>query len=459
MASITAPGLGSGLDVNSIVSQLMALEQRPLVALQQKEAGYYAQLSALGQLRSAVSTYQSSVSALKSSSVFQDYSATSADTAKFTATADSTAAKGTYNIEVQTLAVAQKRASDSYGDSDTTTVGNAGDTMEITVDGNTLSVDMGAKTLTEIADAINVASTADADVKVTASILQVSDSSFRLLLTSDNTGIANEMTVEFLDSVSAPLGDLLGIEGTFLDGDIIQEADDADIVVDGYAITRSSNTITDVIEGVTLNLLETDPGVDVKLDVSLDAGSINSAVSSFVSAYNTLQGTLESLSSSGLSGDSSVRLIQRQVRSVFNTPPTGLTGSFTSLTDLGIEFQKDGTLTLDSTDLSDALASDLNSVEELFADDDQGYAFRLDAVMDDVLASDGMIDSREDGINSRVDRIQDSIEVMGRRLGMVESRLFAQFSAMDALVANLQSTGSFLTQQMDILNNLAKRNN
>jgi flagellar hook-associated protein 2 len=135
-----------------------------------------------------------------------------------------------------------------------------------------------------------------------------------------------------------------------------------------------------------------------------------------------------------------------------------LTGSLSSLTDLGIEFQKDGTLTLNSSDLSAALAADLGSVEELFADDDQGYAFRLDALMDDVLASDGMIDSREDGINSRVNRIQDSIESMGLRLEKVESRLFAQFSAMDSLVANLQSTGTFLTQQMDILNNLAKRN-
>ncbi len=442
---ISAAGIGSGLDVNTIINQLVSLEQQPIIALQKKEAGFQAQLSALGQLRGAVSSYQSAMAKLTSSSALEKYTATSADTAKFTATASSTATKGTYSIEVTNLAIAQKQGSNAFVDSDTTTVGNVGDTMTVTIGTGSFSVDVGAKTLTSIAAAINDASD---NIGVTASVLQESGSSFRLILSSDATGTANDMTLAFADSVANPIADPFGMAE-------ILASEDATFTVDGtYALTRSSNTVSDAVQGVTLNLLGEGIGSPVQLDVTTDTGDINSSVSGFVNAYNALQSTLSSLGSSTLSGDSTLRLLQSRVRSILNQPPSGLTGSYASLSEIGVTFEKDGILALSSSDLSTAVNADLKSVADLFANNDQGYAFRLDALMDNILEDDGLINAREDGISSSITRIQDGIKSMGYRLELVESRLRAQFTALDLLVADMTTTGNFLTQQLDVLSNL-----
>ncbi len=448
MATISAAGIGSGLDVNTIISQLMTLEQRPLMALQQKEAEYHAQLSSLGQLRSAASTYQSAMSGLTSAASLETYTATSADTAKFTATADNTAAKGTYDIQVTNLAVAQKQGSNAFADADTTTIGNAGDQMTLTIGTESFTVEIGGKTLTDIATAINDAGD---NVGVTASILQEDASSYRLVLSSDASGTANTIALAFEDAAAAPIADPLGMAE-------IQTAEDASFIIDGtYTITRSSNTVTDAIQGVTLNLLEVSTSA-VQLNVTQDTGDITSAVEDFVDAYNTLQNSLAKLSSGELSGDSTVRMLESRVRSILNTPPTGLSGTYSSLSEIGIAFQKDGTLTLDSDTLSSAIKEDRSAVADLFANDDQGYAFRLDALMDEILDSDGLISARENGINTSISSTQDGIERMETRLEIVESRLRAEFSALDLLVADMQTTGNFLTQQLDILSNMLPNN-
>ncbi len=448
MATISAAGIGSGLDVNTIISQLMTLEQRPLMALQQKEAEYHAQLSSLGQLRSAASTYQSAMSGLTSAASLETYTATSADTAKFTATADNTAAKGTYDIQVTNLAVAQKQGSNAFADADTTTIGNAGDQMTLTIGAESFTVEIGGKTLTDIATAINDAGD---NVGVTASVLQEDASSYRLVLSSDASGTANTIALAFEDAAAAPIADPLGMAE-------IQTAEDASFIIDGtYTITRSSNTVTDAIQGVTLNLLEVSTSA-VQLNVTQDTGDITSAVDDFVDAYNTLQNSLAKLSSGELSGDSTVRMLESRVRSILNTPPTGLSGTYSSLSEIGIAFQKDGTLTLDSDTLSSAIKEDRSAVADLFANDDQGYAFRLDALMDEILDSDGLISARENGINTSISSTQDGIERMETRLEIVESRLRAEFSALDLLVADMQTTGNFLTQQLDILSNMLPNN-
>lgn len=448
MANISAAGIGSGLDVTTIISQLMTLERRPLVALQQKEAGFHAELSSLGQLRSAVSSYQSAISALTSPSSLETYTATSADTAKFTATADSNAAKGTYDIEVTNLAVAQKLGSSAFADLDTTTIGNAGDKMTLTIGTDSFSVEIGDKTLSDIAAAINDASD---NIGITASILQEDANNYRLVLSSNASGTANTITLAFEDSVASPIADPLGMTQ-------IQAADDASFIVDGtYTITRSSNTVTDAIQGVTLNLLEVSTSA-AQLDVVQDTGSVTTAVNGFVNAYNTLQNTLAGLGNGELSGDSTLRMLQGRIRSILNSAPTGLSGTYSSLSEIGVEFQKDGTLTLDSADLSSALKDDRTAVIDLFANDDQGYAFRLNALMDDTLDSDGLISARESGINASISTIKDGIERMETRLEIVERRLRAQFSALDLLVSDMQTTGNFLTQQLDILSNMLPNN-
>ncbi len=448
MATITALGIGSGLDANSIVEQLMTLEQQPLISMQQKEAGYLAELSAVGQLRSAISTFKDAADALKSASDFDVFAATSADTAIFTASASGSAAVGTFDIQVQSLAAVQKQGSASFLDSDTTTVGSAGDIVKITIGSDTFSVDIGGKTLEQISTAINEATD---NVGVTSSVLQEDATNFYLTLSSDESGLANVMTLAFEDSGGSPIADPLTMAQT-------QGAADATILVDNtYTVSRSTNTIDDAINGVTITLLETS-GSAVTLDVTHNSNAVVNAIQGLVDTYNGLQTTVSELGNGQLSGDSTLRTLQNQVRSVINTAPSGLNGNLSYLFDIGIEFEKDGTMSVDNSVLNDAVTANLDSVAELFSDDDQGVAFRLSSLLDNILDSDGLLDAKEDGLNSQIESTQDAADRFTLRLELIEARYRSQYAALDTLMTNLQATSSYLDQQLSILANLIPGN-
>jgi flagellar hook-associated protein 2 len=450
MPTISSAGIGSGLDVASIVSQLMTLERQPLVALQQKEAGVQADLSAYGQLRSELSKFQTAMDGLGTLSKFKVYKATPEDEDVFTASASSTAAPGTYNIEVVQLAASHRQNSQRYADKDTTTVGTAGDRIHVQVGtdtANAFEVEIGGKTLEQIRDAINVA--AD-NVGVTATLVPDYDTGtsteyYRLVLTSDETGTANQMTLSFEDSGGGAIADPMGFTQ-------LTAARDAQLKVEGYLAVRSSNTVSDVVDGVTLNLKATTAtGVTKKLTVTRDDAAIEESVNEFVTAYNDLHAKLSELRTGELAGDTTLLTIESSLRNIFNTAPTGLSGSYTWLSQVGVSIQVDGTMSLDSTALKSALATDFTGVAELFAHDDQGYAFRLEALVDGYLQTDGLIDSREDGLNSRIDTLQERQDALERRLVMIEQRYTAQFAALDSLIGSLQATSSFLTQQLKSL--------
>jgi flagellar hook-associated protein 2 len=238
---ISAPGVGSGLDVNSIVSQLMAVERQPLNRLEADKRGLQAQLSAFGKLKSGLSTFQSAMSGLKSLDAFKLFTATSSDEAAFTATADSNAAISTNSIDVVQLAVADKRASQAIADTGTTTLGGSGDQMTITVNGNAFVVDGGGMTLSQLRDAIN---SDPNNVGVSASIISETSTSNRLVLTSNETGTTNSISTTF----TGTLGTDLGLTQ-------ITPPKDAQITIDNtFTVTRSSNVISDALSGVTLTL-------------------------------------------------------------------------------------------------------------------------------------------------------------------------------------------------------------
>lgn len=448
MATISALGIGSGLDASSIVEQLMEIEQQPLINLQQKEAEFLAELSAIGQLRSAVSSFKDAADALSTASDFNVFTASSADTAIFTASASSSATVGTYDIKVNYLAVAQKQGSNAFADSDTTTIGNSGDTVTITIGSDDFSVEIGAMTLDEIADAINSASD---NLGVTASVVQEDSTHYYLTLTSDETGTENEMTLAFEDSGGTPIADPLGMVE-------IQAADDAEILVDNtYTITRSSNIITDAFAGVTLTLKDTSTS-SVELNVTRNSNSIISSIEDMVDAYNSLQSTISSLGSDQLSGDSTLRTLQNQILSIFNTAASGLTGEYSSLYEIGIEFDRYGVMEVDSTVLSSAVTSNLDSVSELFSNDDQGVAFRLSEVLDSILDDDGLLDAREDGLNAQIESTQDAEDAFALRLELIEARYRAQYAALDTLMSSLSATSDYLDQQLEVLSSLIPGN-
>ncbi len=435
---ISAPGVGSGLDVNSIVQQLMAIERQPLTRLEADKKDLETQLSAYGKVKSSLSTFQSAFADLKTLDAFEVYKAVSSDETAFTATANSSAAVSFNDIEVIRLAEAHKMGSLSIADTDTTALGGSGDQLTATINGNAFAVDIGGKTLSQIRDAIN---DAPDNTGVSATIITENSSSHRLVLTATETGNDNALNLSFTGTVGAALGMTDINNRTQLDSELL---------IDGlYSVTRASNTIDDAIGGVTLNLLgETTSAV--KLTVSRDTDKVKETVQGFVDAFNELKNTFDSLSGQGndLEADNTLRSIRNQIQGVFNAAPAGLTTSLTYLSEIGVTFQRDGTLALDSNDLESAVNSDYSGVAELFAHDDQGYLFRLGNLIDGFIQADGLINIREDGLNTRIDTTEQRISDMEYRLQLRQQSLNDRFTALDELMGQLNGTSQFLTQQL-----------
>lgn len=390
--AITSTGLGSGLDIEGIITRLIAIESQPLTALSRREASFQAQLTAYGTLSGAVSTFQSAVSAISNSSSVNAATASSSDTASLTASANSTATAGTYSINVnqlaknqQLVATGQTSLTASIGtgtltfDFGTISGGafNAGTGQytgaSFTSNGNgikTVTISAANDSLTGIRDAINAA-----NIGVTATIINDGSATpYRLALSSSNQGASNSIKV----SVSPAAGGL----DNFLSNDPagvqhLQEtvsAQDALVQINGINISSSSNTVSSTINGVTLNLLRTTSS-PVTVTVGRDASAFSRQVDSFVKAYNDLNKTIRDLTSYDpttrvaglLLGDSVVRTIQSQLRSVINNTVPGLTtGSFRALSDIGITTQRDGSLVVDSSKFQSALSSNSTDVAALF---------------------------------------------------------------------------------------------
>ena len=433
---ISAPGVGSGLDVQSIVSQLMAVERRPLQALQASSKALDAQVSAYGRFRSSLATFQSAIKDLKSLESFKVYAVTSSNADAITATGDSAAAVGSLDVQVNRLAQAHKLGSLSIPDTGTTTLGGSGDQMTITVDGTATVLDLGGMTLSQMRTAIN-----EANAGVTATIVSESTSSHHLVLTSNETGAAKAMTLDFTGSLGTDLGmAMLNNVAT------LAELDSEVIIDNTYTVTRGSNNISDAVGGITLNLKAVTASA-AKLTVTRDSTAVEESVQTFVDAYNALRSTITSLRDKELKNDSTLRSIETNIQNVFNTPPSGLTGTYEYLSQVGVSIQKDGTLKVDSTALTKAIDTDFTSMANVFANDNQGYLFRLDVSLTDLLKSDGLIKGREDGITASKKTMTSRIESMEYRLGLIEQRYRSQFNALDTMLGQMKTTSLYLTQQ------------
>lgn len=445
MPGISAGGIGSGLDVQSIVSQLMAIERQPLQRLQFKQSQLEAQISAYGQLTSALSTFQSAMDDLGSLDALKVFTSNSSNADVIDITPSSSANLGTFDVEVVRLAEHHKMSSvetlntDTFGgkNNDALTIQVGDDAADIiTVDLST------AKTLSEIRTAIND------DISnpgVSATIINGDGGNQKLILTANDSGSASSLSlsksgkIQLNDFGFQTLNDIGG-DTSFLD---------AEVVVDGYTITRSSNNISDVISGVTLNLVSADPGNAHTLQINRDLEKVEESVQTFADAFNDLRTSFKSLRNGQLEADNSLLSMERSMLSVLNSPATS--GIFSVLSEVGLSMQKDGNMTLSTSDLQTALQTDFEGVAQLFAADTQGFANRFSSFADNWLGSGGMLAARTDGLESRIDNLVDRQIAFERRLETVESRYLKQFSALDSLVGQLQGTSQFLTSQLSQL--------
>lgn len=390
--TITSTGLGSGIDINSLVTKLMDAESQPLTQLNTKEAAYQAQLAAYGQVKSALSAFQSAVAGLESASNFQSIAADSADPSVYTASASSIAVPGTYSIEVVQLAKSQKLASTAFaGVNDVvgtgtltfqfgTDDGAGGFSVNSTKAAQAVVIDSAHSTLSGIRDAINAAK-----LGVSASIIN-DGSGYKLSLTSTETGASNSLKITVSGDSAGTDVDASGLSQLAYDptagvgsGKNLTQtiaAQDAVLNVDGInGIHKSGNTVTDVVQGVTLNLLKENPGVSTSLSVSNNSTAVGTSVQNFVQAYNDLNATLSKLTAydaktkqaGTLQGDTSITALQRRLRSILTSNVTALNGSYKLLSDIGVSYQLDGSLALDSTKLQAAMNSNFKDIAGLFA--------------------------------------------------------------------------------------------
>lgn len=448
---ISSPGIGSGLDVNTIVDQLLQIERLPIFQLEARRAENDIKISALGQLSADLSTLQSSVNTLASASSFSEFTATSSNTAVFTATATTGAAVAEYDINITNLAVAHRLNSAAFTD-ENTDVGTGTLTISTGTDSFAVTIDTNNDTVAQIRDAINSASD---NTGVTASIVTADDGA-RLIFTADKSGTANKIEIivsndgDGNNTDNAGLSRLLYEDGGSNNRLVqLDAAENATLTIDGFAVTSSSNSITTAITGVTVNLLSESTGT---LNISASYNTVRSVLSSMAERYNTLMDNIGILRDGSLSNESFLISLESQLSNVFANQYTGLGGNLTSVFDIGLSFDKEGVLTFDSSKFDTAIAADADAVAELFTQATTGFGPGMNAVIDRYLGTTGIIQGKTDAVNTNSTFLDERITSLNDRLIRTEERLLRQFTALDGLVAQLNATSTFLDQQLNLLN-------
>lgn len=554
--AITASGISSGLDVNSIVSQLVAAESGQLSILASKKSALQSKISAFGTLKGALANFQTTLTNLSSASKFNVQSSKVGDTGVFSATANGKATNGDYAVRVDQLAQTQKLAtagfaskSDSLGSGTLTITLGSYDSDSNSFTPNaaktpvTITIPPGSDSLEKVRDAIN-----GANAGISASI--VNDGSAngnRLVITSKDSGTANSIRITVADDDGDALDNnglsRLAFDPTQAGGagknlTQMQAAKDALLNIDGIDIVKSGNNISDAIEGVTLNLLKTSDGSSTSLNIATDTAAIEASVAAFVKAYNDLNTTIGNLTrynettqkGSVLTGDGTARNIASKIKSTL-TSSINTGGALSSLSQIGVGFKADGTLSLDTSKLQDKIASNFEDIAKLFAvsataSDPQisfiggssktqagtyainisalgsdtsdaagtingiaasgtgttlkgavgsaaegliinvaggatgdrgtitysiGFAAQLNNLIADFLDEEGILTSKTDGLNGSISRLEKERENQEARLVLIEKRYRAQFTALETLISSMNSTSTFLTQQLSQL--------
>jgi flagellar hook-associated protein 2 len=443
MASISSLGIGSGLDLNGLLDQLKEAEEEKLVPIIEQQETQKAKISAYGQLQSALSAFQDSADALNDSALYESLS-TNVGGEAITATADAEAQPGSYNVSVDKLATAGTLATGRVDapdvqlvDTDTTLTLNFTGQDQGSVD---ISVTQG-DSLEDIRDAIN----AREDSGVSASVINDGEG-YRLALSSSETGTEASIA-------SSNFNDVINVTPT--DVEITQGGQDAALNVNGIAITSPTNQVEGAIQGVTLNLQEEG---DSTVKIEQDTLAVREAVTSFVDAYNDLKGTIGELTSfdaetgaaGELLGDSTIRTVESRMRSVLTG---GVEGEFSMLSDIGISLQTDGTLEIDSDELDNAISSNQDALSAFFvgSSDETGMAGQVNTMVEQLLSTNGTVTGAITGAENRSESLVERYTRTEQSIDQTISRYRTQFGQLDGIIAQMNQTSSYLTQQFDAL--------
>jgi flagellar hook-associated protein 2 len=475
MATISSLGVGSNLDLASLLTQLQTAESQPLVALQDKAKSYTSKLTAYGTIQSALSTLQTAAQKLGDPSLFQTVTGTPTVSGILAASATDVSAAGNYTIDVKQLAQAQTLIGAGQA-STKAAIGNGQVTIDFgTVSGGTLdpvtgqysgatftpdatktgksiTIDPSNNTLEGIRNAVN-----SSDAGVTATIVNDgSGAPNRLVLTSTATGEESSMRISVVGD--AALKNLLGNDPAGVQNmKQTAAAQDAKLNVSGIDVVSSTNTVEGAIQGATLTLVNTGK---TGLSMKQNTAGVKTAINDFVKAYNSLQTTAKSLTAydadtntaAALVGDSTLRNLQTRIRQALTTPQAGGADDMKVLTEIGVSFQKDGTLAVDSDKLDKALAADLGGVANLFSSatgSTGGYGKQIDALVTDL--NTGALKVASDGVTSSIKQLDEQYDNMQTRVDATVARYKAQFTQLDVLINSMNNTKNYLTQQFEAM--------
>jgi flagellar hook-associated protein 2 len=461
MASISTLGIGSGLDLSTILDNLEAAEKATLTPISTQQSSYTAKLSAYGTLKSALVSFQTANTALNKADLFTA-TTTSSSSSAFSATTTGNAIAGKYTISVSQLAQAQTLTTTGTQADSKTAIASADSSITIQQGGgkDPLKIDISAanSSLSGIRDAIN-----KADAGVSASIINVGNGQYRLSITANDTGSDNAMTISV--SGDSALQNFMGYDASGNGG--MEEsvtAQNAKLKVNNVDIENSSNTISDALEDITLNLNDTTTG-NQTLTIAKDTSKSESAINAWVTAYNALQDTFSSLtkytkvdagtdaqdtSNGALLGDSTLRTIQTQLKSMLSSS-TG-SSAYKTLAQIGITSDPStGKLTVDSTKLESALKTNSADIKDMFVGDGKntGITTTMGSNLTSWLSTTGIIQAATDGVSKTLNNLTTQYNAASDRIDTMMARYKAQFTQLDVMMSSLNSTSSYLTQQFE----------
>lgn len=462
-SNVSFSGIGSGIDFGVIRDAILDQRSRPVTQMQTRVSNYNSRIDSLKQLNTALAALTSAAEALTNRDLGTGRSATTGDATITTATATSTANLGSYDINVTRLASTLAQASRSF--SSTTAPVLAGGATTATfelrkggaAEGVSITIDSTINTLAGLRDAINAQGAG-----ITASIIDINGDGTgqQLVLNSKETGAAGR--VELVETTSTGTLDDLNIRSLNpIDSDFTKL--DAALTVNGLSVTRSTNTITDVVAGVTLNLKKagsTTIGVTQSTE-------IENKLRGFINAYNTIQDAIASQYKKDsknrptgiLAGDATLRNVQQQLRGAFSAASNGNGGTLTSLADIGITTTETGALALDSAAFNNVLKSNPDDVKSLLFGSTEENKGLFNGIFE---AASGLSDSVTGTVQTAITGYQSSVsslnDTIGKRLetlARLKTSLTNRFSVADAAIGQLSGQGTSLT---NIIKSLQKSN-
>lgn len=481
MATISSPGLGSGLDVKSIVSQLVEIERTPIKTLNTRTEVLNAKLSAFGLVQSYITNLQDATNILARPATWKQTTAASADPGAVSVTSSTTAVPGSYAVAVSKLAQSQSLITPAYttslapvgsgtlrielgtwdGPIDPTTQVQTvtGFTPKTGATGIDITILPGQDTLEAVRSSINAA-----NAGVTASIVRDA-SGARLAIRSASTGLENQVRITATaDAPAAPGGPTLA--GLVYDppaaGAVTEtlRASDAVATVNGLQITSPRNTLTDVVEGLTITLNQVTTG-PTQLTVNNDTAAMRKAVDDFTKAYNDINKYIaeqtkydpDSKTAATLQGDRSTLSLQSQLRAVVGSLSQAST-RYGRLSDLGLQVQADGGLKVDDTKFGSATsAANLAETALAFSKDAEaagsdGFAVKIRTLTTQLSSAEGLVSTRSEGLKASIARNAKQVTREEERVKNVEARLNRQYSALDTSLNRLNGLSSYVTQQI-----------